>query len=425
MKNEAASARGQRSPHRLLILGVSTRAAAESAAAAGFEVTALDVFADLDQHPRVHAVLVPRQGDEPVRAAGLVRASRTLAYDAVAYLSHLDNHPRLVERVAAGRALLGNTPAVLRRVRRPQLVADALRARGCRVPEALLGADARAAVETSAEPTGVPPGFIGPREVGTRWLVKPLRSGGGHRVGGWRPGSIVPRNAYVQRFLRGTPASIVFVAARGESVPLGISRQLVGLPEFGSTGYRYCGNVLSTSTDALFADARSVDGLYQLTRTLAREFGLVGVNGVDVIMQDGVPWAIEINPRWSSSMELVERAYGLSVFGAHAEACLSGALPDFDLAQARRATGAWGKAIVFARHDMLCGDTRQWLKEGSVRDVPHPGESIRSGSPVCTVFAEAATAEHCQAALAARADAIYRQLDKWRCPARATAVDRV
>ena len=27
---------------------------------------------------------------------------------------------------------------------------------------------------------------------------------------------------------------------------------------------------------------------------------------------------IEINPRWSASMELVERAHGVSVFGVHA-----------------------------------------------------------------------------------------------------------
>ena len=46
--------------HRLLIAGVSTRAAAESAAEAGFEVTALDAFGDLDQHRRVRALALPR-----------------------------------------------------------------------------------------------------------------------------------------------------------------------------------------------------------------------------------------------------------------------------------------------------------------------------------------------------------------------------
>ena len=41
-----------------------------------------------------------------------------------------------------------------------------------------------------------------------------------------------------------------------------------------------------------------------------------------------------MNPRWSGSAELVERVYGLSVFGAHAAACAAGGLPRFDLASA-------------------------------------------------------------------------------------------
>src|SRR2546429_1543130 len=50
-------------------------------------------------------------------------------------------------------------------------------------------------------------------------------------------------------------------------------------------------------------------------------------------------------------MELVERAYGISLFDVHARACRQ-ALPAFDLAAARRrAPEAIGKAIVYARRD--------------------------------------------------------------------------
>jgi predicted ATP-grasp superfamily ATP-dependent carboligase len=428
MADAAASADRPRSgPGRLLIVGVSTRAAAESAANAGFEVTALDAFADLDQHPTVHAITVPRPPGEPFRAAAAARASRGILCDAVAYLSHLDNHPRLVEQLAAGRTLLGNAPATLRRVRRPRLVMEALRQHGCPAPEVLVGAEGRrsggGALRSSA---GAPPSANPAPHVGGRthaltpldqhepeWLVKPLRSGGGQRVESWRPGASVPRNAYVQRFVAGTPASIVFVAAHGESVPIGISQQLVGVPAFGSSGYGYCGNLLTTARDETF-DAQSVERLYTITRSLAQHFDLVGVNGADVIMQNGIPWTIEVNPRWSSSAELVERAYGISVFRAHADACTSGQLLDFDLARARRGARVWGKAVVFARYDVVCGDTRRWLGREMVRDIPHPGELIRSGGPVCTVFAEAADADDCRAALVARAEAVYQELAGWR-----------
>jgi uncharacterized protein len=155
-----------------------------------------------------------------------------------------------------------------------------------------------------------------------------------------------------------------------------------------------------------------------LAEAVSDEFGLVGVNGIDFVARDGIPYPIEVNPRWCASMELVERAYGLSVFGAHAGACGPGVLPDFDLARARhRARSAFGKAVVFARHDLTVADTRAWCPdaiEGTtahVRDVPQPGTFIRAGRPICTVFAEAPTAAACYTALVARAERVYADLD--------------
>src|SRR5438067_674295 len=91
-------------PNAVIIAGVSTRAAAESAALAGFEVTALDAFADLDQHPAVRAQAIYG----PFTAAAAARAARGLEADAVAYLSNFENHSRAIESLARGRALWGN-----------------------------------------------------------------------------------------------------------------------------------------------------------------------------------------------------------------------------------------------------------------------------------------------------------------------------
>jgi predicted ATP-grasp superfamily ATP-dependent carboligase len=115
-------------------------------------------------------------------------------------------------------------------------------------------------------------------------------------------------------------------------------------------------------------------------------------------------------------MELVERAFGLSVFGAHAAACRDGVLPDFDLARARCVKGAVGKAVVFARHDVVVGDTREWLAEGSsgdVRDVPRPGARIGAGRPVCTVFASARDDAECHTLLVRQAERVYTQLTRF------------
>ena len=185
---------------------------------------------------------------------------------------------------------------------------------------------------------GVPPPMPDAESGCGHWLVKPLASGGGHRVRPWRRGARLPRGYYRQEFVDGTPGSVVFVAAGGRAVPLGVSRQLVGEHAFGAAGYRYCGSILAAAGDAQFArDEALVDAACALARAVAEEFGVVGVNGIDFVARDGVPYAIEVNPRWSASMELVERAYGLSIFGAHAAACAAGVLPEFDLTQVRRA----------------------------------------------------------------------------------------
>jgi len=70
MPNVAAAPRT-----RVLIAGVSTRAMAESAARAGYDVTALDAFGDLDQHPGVRALALPRDLGLEFSASALAAAA--------------------------------------------------------------------------------------------------------------------------------------------------------------------------------------------------------------------------------------------------------------------------------------------------------------------------------------------------------------
>lgn len=374
---------------------------AESAARAGYAVTTVDAFGDLDQHAGVRALSLPRDFGVAFSAEAAASAaseiSGEVSCDAVAYLSPFENHPQAVAELAKGRALWGNAPAVLHRVRDPLTVTQVLARHGLASP------DVRAAI--------APPSHD---DAAHRWLVKPHASGGGHGVHWWRPDDVVPRSSHLQRFIDGVPASIVFAATRGTTVPLGLTRQIVGDEAFGATGFRYCGSILAPAGDAQLArDAELLAAASELAGTVAREFDLIGVNGIDFIARDGVPVPIEVNPRYSASMELVEQAYGVSIFGAHAAACLRGDLPVFDLARARATGAAYGKAIVFARHDVTCGDTRGWLDDPLVRDVPHPDEHIPAGRPVCTVFAQGADSADCHASLVRRAEALYVTLESW------------
>lgn len=419
---------------RVLVVGVSARAAVESAVRAGFAVTGLDAFGDADAHPHAPCLSLPRDLGIAYSARAAARASRGIACDDVAYLSNFENHPVAVAALARGRRLWGNPPAVLRRVRDPRAVYDVWRAHGVEaplvafeVPRASLDAtelrdapDALAGTpEQRAASRAQCAGRVDPRtamhaaDVTAGWITKPLASGGGRGVARWqvrdRVARPLPRGRYLQAFVEGTPASIAFVAAGGRAVPLGVSRQIVGDPRFGASGFRYCGNILAPADDPQFDHGTALVARAARVAELAADaFGLVGVNGIDLIARDGVPYPIEINPRWSASMELVDRAHGLPAFGLHARACESGALPARGLPV--RGFTAVGKAIVFARQSVTLGDTHEWLADANLRDVPHSGERIAAGHAVCTVLASGADARGCYAALVARAATVYDDL---------------
>ena len=373
---------------RVLIVGVSTRAAAASAAQAGFEVIALDAYADIDQHASVRALSLPRDFGTSFSPAAIVEAARELSSDAVVYLSSLENHPKSVAALAEGRALWGNAPDVLRRVRDPKLVTHALGLRGIRAPRVITTAQ-DVPLQSDVE----------------RWMIKPRISGGGHGVRLWHPNEPVPRSHYLQEFVDGVPGSVVFVAVAGRGVVLGTSRQLIGESAFGVSGFRYCGNILNIAVTK-----ESTAAAVALVDAVTDAFPLIGVGAIDFIAKDDGLHPVEVNPRWSASMELVERARGISLFGLHADACARGVLPQFDLGQSPAPGDAHGKAIVFAREDIVVGDIRGWLEDPSVRDIPREGDHIATGQPICTVFAVGSDEADCHARLVERARQIYSEL---------------
>jgi uncharacterized protein len=356
----------------VLIAGVSARSLAESAARAGAEVIALDAYGDLDLRRVARVVAIPRQRDGSFDQMRVARASRTIDVGGVAYVSSFENSPAAVETLARGRTLIGNSPTVLRRVRDPLALARALQRLGAHTPLV------RASPPLDASTT--------------RWLLKPRRSGGGHGIVRWTRGMPVPRSSIVQERVRGSAGSITFVADGAHIVPLALTRQLSGDGAFGATGFAYCGSILEPHHSELFANARA------LAAIITREFTLRGACSVDFIARGVIPYAIEVNPRPTASMELVERATGSSIWLAHVAGC-SGVLAKLPDIAERTSSGAHGKAVLYARRPVVLGDTDRWLADDDVRDIPAPGERIARGSPICTIFASARTSALCYAAL--------------------------
>jgi predicted ATP-grasp superfamily ATP-dependent carboligase len=227
------------------------------------------------------------------------------------------------------------------------------------------------------------------------WLRKPALGGGGSGIRFWDERRL-NRDFVLQAYVDGLPASAAFVADGKKGIVIGLTRQLIGHHGFGASGYCWCGNILPLPME----DDKSrcvLDGVQKMVSLLTQHFGLKGVGGIDFIISDGPdgrprPFLVEINPRYTASMELIEWSYGLNIYSLHIDA-VNGYLPEFSL------TGHpdgpfFGKAIVFARNAVVIPDTGGWSQRGW-KDIPYPGDEIKKGRPVCTVFARGNTYNEC------------------------------
>ena len=360
---------------KILLVGISTRALAQSAAAAGYEVISLDFFGDCDQPAGAEVYSLVRDLGQPPELFSLARAATGFIprVDRVVVEAGLENEPALLEFCPSNKRW-GNSADAVTRVRNLDLVRDALVGTGIHLPEVIHPAEALPA--------------------SGHFLVKDTAHSGGTGVREW-DGHTPPRGREVlQRFIYGELASACFIADGRQARLLGLTRQYAGEPELGAPAYTWCGNVAPWG--GLELEHLVLDAIKSLTES----FGLVGLNGIDFILKDGVPFLLEVNPRPPASFELFERLLGVNAFQLHVEACqkqLPANLPPVP-------TGlAWGKGIFYAREDLLVGETRSWAVQ-DVSDVPHSGEQIPAGAPVCTIFAKGKDAAGCWAEVLARAN---------------------
>lgn len=353
-----------------MIVSVSTRAIAESARRAGYDVTTIDAFGDRDQKALCPNVSFRERGMS-YSATAFVELARELVYDAVVYGGGLENHPSVVAELARGRALLGNAPDVLEKVRDPRRLFPILASEGFAVPAI--------AAEGKRAPSSM------------TWLCKPVRSGGGRGIRWWRGGRL-PRHHILEEYVEGRPGSASFVADGERCVLLGATRQLRGPRRF-----LYGGNLFP-----LDVPAETVEEIRRIAGALTRIFGLRGVNGFDFVLRGDRPVVVEVNPRYCASMELIERATGCSIFAMHVEACQSrlAATPP------PASSAVWGKRIVYAPGTFRVGDTSGWLAR-AWRDIPVSGQAFTAGQPICTVLASAPAVAECERRLVVEAEAVY------------------
>ena len=376
---------------KILIIGISVRAMVESAVKSNYQVIALDAFGDQDLRAIAETYSLRRDFGIPYSPHALYQASRRFEYDAVAYTSNLENHPEVLTQFAGACRIIGNSPETVRAVRHWPGLFCCFRQSGFSVPETFFSD--RADLDSNR-----------------RWLVKPLLSGGGHGIYFLEGKTFSDHGRMVQQYVPGKACSASFVSNGRESVLIGITEQLIGMDQFGVQAFRYCGNILplpeilaAGAGEAILEEVRRVAGV------LSREYGLIGVNSFDFILDGDRVWLIEVNPRYSASMELIEHAYGLPVFHLHTQAVVEGYLPEFELELLLNGARFFGKSILFCERDCSAPDAQNWAAR-EIRDIPESGERLHKGSPICTLWASGRTYDETLAALIRRAARLKEEI---------------
>lgn len=371
----------------VLIIGACVRPAAFSARRAGFSPIACDLFGDLDLRACCPSEVVRRY------PGGFVTFARRAAPLPWIYTGGLENYPRVVDRISQWHPLYGNRGATLHQVRDPRRVGEVLSSAGLNCPSWSENGD-----EVPRDAT---------------WVRKTIRSAGGGGVVRWSDSSataVAERRCFFQRYVGGTPCGAIYVAAGGDARLIGVSEQLIGTDWTAAQGFRYSGSLGPMPlSDAQRRQLERIGG------TLAAAFDLIGLFGVDVVLDGEEVWAIEVNPRYASSIEVLERALDIPTFAWHVETCRTGSLPRLEQGQARH----WsGKAILYARRDVvidaeLTGQflgANQGLERPRFADIPAEGTRVRAGLPIVTLLDDAADRATLEAGLRGRVAGLERLL---------------
>jgi len=382
----------------IVIFGASVRAAAFSALRAGLRPWCADLFADEDLRARCSI----NQVSPRAYPMGFGAISDNGPPGPWMYTGGLENHPSLVKRISEKRPLWGNNADALTLARSPSFLEEVFRSNEICFPRNFTSS--RMLPRTS------------------RWLSKPLRGAGGAGIQ-WAVASgqgpvarkgkkdlalapapnhrpLATNHYYFQEFIEGLPCSAVFVGFDKNARLLGATQQLVGETWLNASRFHYCGSI-----GPLILESGVQKNLKKIGNILNRDCHLRGLFGADFVLADGIPWPVEVNPRYPASVEILECA-GIQALALHRSAFDSSAPKTSEVSKASEVIESYcGKAILFSDRPLRFPIEGPWTgslggsnsidKMPDFADIPAAGSAINAHRPILTFFSRSDSVEGC------------------------------
>jgi len=368
-----------------LIFGVTVRALVEVALSEKLTVVSSDSFGDYDllKFAPYHPIPMDYYNQDSLIQDLTKKFPST---NSLIYTSSLENHPDFLEKLGQSFRIIGNSPETLKRVRNWKELLNCCEKNGIGFPKTVFeGEDFKSTYRIK------------------KWVVKPIRSGGGWRNRLLEEGEQIDFGMeFLQEYISGPSFSCSFVGNGKEATILGVSHQFIGRQEFGSYGFQYCGNIFPA--DLLRGT------LVQLERVVNRltlEFGLRGLNGIDFILSSGTIFLIEVNPRFTASMELIEKGGFRNMISLHIQSAMN---RNSKVPINRKKGGFYGKAVCYAKKNTVLTNCEKLFRLG-VRDITQPGKIVRTKKPLFSIFSEGGSPNSCYRNLALTAARLYYEIE--------------
>jgi predicted ATP-grasp superfamily ATP-dependent carboligase len=292
------------------------------------------------------------------------------------YGSGFETTPELLDTINEHIPVIGNTSQILRNLKRPRqffMLLDVLK-----IPH--------------------PEVSFKPLENATGWLYKQGGGAGGTHIRKALPlPSISPtRGYYFQREIKGIPVSLLFAANGSQARAIGFNE--LWMSPTASMPYRYGGAVSHAVLQ------HSVEQqLVQIAQQITNAVGLRGINSLDAVVEGDQVYVLEINPRLTATFDLYQslgsQSSSADLFNLHLQAC-GGNIDGFP----QLADSAKAHHVAYAPFPVHLPLEMTWPEW--VADIPSDGSYIATNQPVCTILAEADTAENARELALAREEAL-------------------
>jgi predicted ATP-grasp superfamily ATP-dependent carboligase len=350
-----------------VLVGPSTRSAAESLArSTNFPIT-IDRFADQDNQQSASASHVVDSNADLVTTLGQYRKHTVIV---------CGTWPGILDAIVAAGCQFIPGRDTWESARHIDQLWRAAKASGLMIPQS----------------TNTPPAEPNSK----RFLIKHVAKSGGTGIQWYDPIEDAfesPSGCYYQQWIPGKAMGASFLACRDGIRLLGVCRNSfsrVGKFPFVHKGLLGPIAVPKNDHDRLLAAAQ----------TVALESGLRGLFNIDFIRRtDGQLFLLEVNPRWTAASEIIERS--LTAMGAIKpseslmQLCIDAmrgevVCPRFN-PKTDRESFQWIKRTIFASQQTvfdleMARDSARQL--GRIHDLSKTGQTIQPSQPICTLIAK-------------------------------------